>query len=221
MQIFENFLNRQNEETKERKQEVLNKIEVAKKRLLAKDAAIKELEYERELLFNALCFSINNDLKRSDFNIFRGFNSDIFLKAWKWHNKQEELKEDFFKNNKMTEAEYEDFKISFDITTKKIKEIFFKDLKDEVTLEDIIMSWSIGYDFSYKYKDQKIIVFIPNFTADKDSFEYILAGYGYRVNYQESEYCQSYICIGLDAEECAQKLHDWLTTEGWKKDTKK
>ena len=62
----------ENKEKKE-KQELLDKIKKVQDRLNNKDKAIKELQYERDLIFGNLCNIISNDLRNSVFNILKDF----------------------------------------------------------------------------------------------------------------------------------------------------
>lgn len=69
-----------------KKQALLDEIKQAQDRIAAKDKAIEEMKFERELIFNNFLSIINNKLRMSSFNIFYGFNNDMFWKAWRWIN---------------------------------------------------------------------------------------------------------------------------------------
>ena len=199
---------------KKEKQELLDKIKKVQERLANKDKAVEELQYERNLIFGNLCSIISNDLRNSVFNIFRGFTSDIFWKAWRWSCHKDTVDEEL-KRGDLDENEYKSHKTAFDITVHTVKDKFFgKDLKDKVKFKEIIKSWSVGYDYIYTYKKQEIEIFIPIFHADDKDYYYALNGY--RANYKESESCWGYIANGLDYTEVAEKLQDWLINEKWK-----
>lgn len=198
---------------KKEKQELLDKIKKVQDRLANKDKAIEELQYERNLIFGNLCNIISNDLRNSVFNIFRGFTSDFFWKAWRWAWYKDEVDKEL-KNGDLDENEYKSYKTVFDMTVTIVKDKFFGDLKDKVKFKEIIKNWSIGYDYIYIYKKQEISIFIPEFHADDKDYYYALNGY--RAGYKESEHCQGYIANSLDYKEVAEKLQDWLINEKWK-----
>lgn len=197
-----------------KKKALLDKIELIKTRMANKDKVIEELKYERDLIFGNLCSVISNDLRMSSFNLFMGFNSDMFWKAWRWSSRKSTLDEEL-KNGDITNDEYKQHKFCFDLATNTVRERFFGDFKDKVKFKEIIMAWTIGYDFVYLYRDQEITVFIPLFSANEKDWEYALIGY--RANYRESEYVTECICSGLEYKEVAAKLQDWMHNEGWKK----
>ena len=203
----------ENQEKKE-KQELLDKIKKVQDRLNNKDKAIEELQYERNLIFDNLCSIINNDLKSSVFNIFRGFTSDICWKAWRWCHYKNDVDEELAKG-KLTKDEYEQYKTCFDMTVSRVSNYFFDKLKDEVKFKEIIRNWTTGYDYIYTYKGQEISIFIPIFHADIKDYCYALDGY--RAGYKESEYVRGYITSSLDYKEVAEKVQDWLINEKWKK----
>ena len=204
-------------EEEAKRQALLDKLKLIQDRIAAKDKAIEELKYERGLIFNNLCNVINNELRYSTFNIFMGFDSDMFWKAWRWSAHKDTVEEELAKGE-LTKDEYKKHKFCFDITVKTIKEKFFGDLKDKVKFKNIIMDWTIGYDYTYIYKNQEIIIFIPLFHAADKDWEYALAGY--RVNYKSSECCHDWVCGGLDYKKVAKELQEWMLAEGWKKDGK-
>ena len=203
----------ENQEKKE-KQELLDKIKKVQDRLNNKDKAIEELQYERDLIFGNLCSIISNDLKNSVFNIFRGFTSDICWKAWRWCHSKDNVDEELA-NGKLTKDEYDKYKSCFDLTIRRISDCFFGKLKDEVKFKEIIRNWTVGYDYMYTYKGQEISIFIPIFHADIKDYCYALDGY--RAGYKESEYCNGFVCGGLDYKKVAKELQEWMLAEGWNK----
>lgn len=211
------FFRRMEAEEQAKKQELLDSIKQAQDRLAKKDETIKELQFERDLIFGNFLNIINERLRLSPFNIFYGFKEEIFWKAWRWSHYKEAVKAELEKGE-ITEDEYKNHKTCFELTTRTVKEKFFGDLKDKVKFKEIIRNWTVGYDFTYTYKKQEITIFVPTFYADEKTYEYVLNGY--RANYKESEYVQGYICSGLDYKEVAKKLQEWLLAERWKKDGK-
>jgi len=200
-----------------KKQALLDEIKQAKDRVAAKDKAIEELKFERGLIFNNFLSIINNKLRMSSFNIFYGFNSDIFWKAWRWINHKDTVDKEL-KDGEITEEEYDSHKLCFEMTVHSVQEKFFGELKDQVKFKELIKCWTTGYDYAYTYKDQEIIIFIPLFSADEKSWPEALGGY--KVHYKESEHVQDWISGGLDYKKVAKELQDWLKNEGWKKDGK-
>lgn len=198
-----------------KKKALLDKIELIKTRMTNKDKAIEELKYERDLIFGDLRSVISNDLCRSSFNLFMGYNSDMLWKAWRWSSRKSIVDEEL-KNGDITNDEYHQHEFCFDFTTNTVRRKFFGEFTDEVEFKEIIMAWTIGYDFVYRYKDQEITIFIPVFHADEKDWEYALIGY--RAKYRESEYVDEGICSGLEYKEVAAKLQDWMRNEGWKKE---
>lgn len=201
-------------EEEAKKQALLDEIKQAQDRIAAKDKAIKELQFERKLIFNNFLSIINEKLRFSSFNLFYGFNDDMFWKAWKWCNYQDDLKKNLDKGE-LTKDEYEQHKICFDVTVNSVQDNFFGELKKEVKFKQIIMNWTTGYEYIYTYKDQEILIFIPLFSADEKNWHEALGGY--RVNYKESECCNGWVCGGLDYKKVAKELQDWMLAEGWKR----
>ena len=209
-----NWLSDTREEDK--KKFILDQIQLRKDRLAEKEKAIENLTYERDLVFNDLCNVIKSDLGNSSFNIFYGLNDDIFWKAWKYENYKKEFKEEVEKGE-ITKEEAKQYKFAFEYTVSHIREVFFdKELDKEIKFKGIIKSWIEGYDYHFTYKDVEFYVFIPNFCANKETWKTMLSGY--RVNYEESKSCWSYVAGGLDVEQVKDKLTEWLKDESWHKD---
>lgn len=213
MNIEDLYVLRDNIEKEEeaRKQEVLNEIKKAQDRVDKKDELIKELMFERNLIFNDFLNIVNKDLHDSYFNLFRGVVDNFLWKAWMWSCNKDSLDEKL-KKKELTKKEYELYKLSFEMSTKEVKEAFFGDLKDDVKFKEITMYWTTGYEFTYTYKDQEITIFIPLFHADDENTLYDTLR-GYRVHYKESEHCQSWVCGGLDYKEVGKTLQEWLKNE--------
>lgn len=197
-----------------KKQALLDEIKQAQDRIVAKDKAIEELKFERGLIFNDFLGIINNKLRMSPFNIFYGFNDDMFWKAWRWANHKDTVDKEF-KDGEITEEDYKNHKLFFTMTVNSVKEQFFGDLKNKVKFKELIKHWTTGYDYTYTYKGQEITIFIPLFFADERSWSEALGGY--KVSYKESEYCNGLVCGGLDYKKVAKELQDWMLAEGWKK----
>lgn len=197
-----------------KRQALLDEIKQAQDRIAVKDKAIEELQFERKLIFNNFLSIINEKLRLSSFNLFYGFNNDIFWKAWKWSNHKDDLKKDFNKGE-LTKDEYKEYKTCFDVTVHSVQDHFFGDLQDKVKFKELIMNWTTGYNYTYIYKGQEIIIFIPLFSADEKTWHEALLGY--RVNYKESEYINGWVCGGLDYKKVAKELQDWMLAEGWNK----
>lgn len=201
-----------------KKQELLDKIKQAQDRVAKKDELIKELLFERNLIFNDFLGIVNKDLRDSYFNLFRGCVDDFLWKAWMWSCNKDKLDKKL-KKEELTKEGYKTYKLFFEISTKDVKNAFFGNLKDDVKFKSIIMSWTTGYEFTYTYKDQEIIIFIPLFRANDENTLYDTLR-GYRVNYKESEHCEGWICGGLDYKEVGKTLQEWLKNESWKKESK-
>ena len=198
-----------------RKQEVLDKIKEAQDRIAKKDELIKELQFERDLIFKDFLGIVNKDLHDSSFNIFGGYVDNFLWKAWMWSCNKDRLNEEL-KKEELKKEEYKSYKLFFEISTKEVKNAFFGDLEDDVKFKEITMYWTTGYEFTYTYKNQEITIFIPLFYADDKNNLYNTLR-GYRVNYKESEHCQGWICGGLDYKEVGKQLQEWLKKEAWKK----
>ncbi len=159
------------EQEKAKKQEVLDKIKKAQDRIAKKDELIKELLFERSLIFNNFLDIINKDLHDSSFNIFGGYIGDFLWKSWMWSCNKDNLNEKL-KKEELTKEEYKSYKQLFEISTKEVKNAFFGDLKDDVKFKKIMMYWTTGYDFIYTYKDQEIMIYIPLFCANDENTLY-------------------------------------------------
>lgn len=186
---------------------IINELDRRKERIKLKEAAIEELKYEKDLIFNDMLSIIRNDLANSASNVFRGFDSDLYRKAWKY----------FWYKDNLSDSEKETYKGIFDFMLSIITINFFgKELEKEVIFKEVIQSWTSGYTFSFEYKDQEIQIFIPTFsTVNAENYAEIMSGY--RINYRERPACYGYVCGGLDYSEVGEKLQAWMLSEGWKK----
>ena len=212
---LDNICNYFDKTEEDRKRELLDKIKTIQDRLSNKDKAIEELQYERDLIMGNLCYTINYDLKNSSFNIFMGFTDEMFWKAWRLYNHKEVVEEEFAKGE-VDENYYKSHKTALSYTDSLIREKFFgKEFKDKVKLIELLKTWTTGYSYTYKYKKQEIMIFIPIFSADEKTYPEAL--YGYRVNFKRSEYGWDFIASDLDYKKVAEKLQDWIKNEGWKK----
>lgn len=198
-----------------RKKYILDQIKLRQDRLAEKDKAIENLTYERDLVIKDLCDVIREDIGGSTFNIFYGFDSDIFWKAWKYSSYKKELTEEV-ENGKLTKEEEKSYMFAFNYTVDRIRDVFFdKELNKDIKFKCIVKAWVEGYDYHFTYKDTEIYVFIPNFCANIDTWKIMLNGY--YVSYQESEHCWSWITNGLDVSKIKDTLTEWLKNESWHK----
>ena len=193
---------------------ILNELKIRQERVKAKEKAIAELQYERDLIFNDILTVFKNDIAYSDMNIFNGLKADFLWRAWRFNEK--ELKEQI-KEGKITKDDFKQRKNEYNFAIDKVTCKFFgKEFQEEVKFIKIVQEWSVGYTFYFEYRGQEISVYIPTFDSiDEKSYSYMISGY--RVNYKERESCYSYICSSLDPEEAKEKLNNWLINEGWKK----
>ena len=192
---------------------ILNELSIRQERVKAKEKAIAELQYERDLIFNDVLAVFKNDIAYSEMNIFRGLQTDFLRRAWLFNEK--ELKEQV-KEGKLTKEELKQRKNEYNFAINTVMNTFFeKELQEKVKFTKIIQEWTVGYAFYFEYKDQEISIYIPTFGAiDEKSYSHMISGY--RVNYKESEYCYNFICSNLEPKKVKERLNEWLLAEMWK-----
>jgi hypothetical protein len=193
---------------------ILNELSIRQERVKAKEKAIAELQYERDLIFNDVLAVFKKDIAYSEMNIFRGLKTDFLHRAWLFDEKK--LKQEV-KEGKLTKEELKQRKSehNFAVTTI-INKFFEKELQEEIKFTKIIHEWDIGYAFYFEYRGQEIFISIPIFAAiSAESYSRMVSGYV--VNYKESEYCYGFVCSSLNPNEVRKKLNEWLLAEMWKK----
>jgi hypothetical protein len=193
---------------------ILNELSIRQERVKAKEKAIAELQYERDLIFNDVLAVFKNDIVYSEMNIFRGLQTDFLRRAWLFNEK--ELKEQV-KEGKLTKEELKQRKNEYNFAINTVMNAFFEEeFQEKVKFTKIIQEWTVGYAFYFEYKDQEISIYIPTFGAiDEKSYSHMISGY--RVNYKESEYCYNFICSNLEPKKVKERLNEWLLAEMWKK----
>ena len=185
---------------------VLSEITKRQARLTQKQEAIASLQYEANLIVTDICRTIQEDLwAQPQYNMFYGFNNELFYEAWRYFNQHK--KKDF--------KPYEDKEVkskerrSFNFVDDHLRQCIFTDPDDAKMIECLDYCYSIGYDFTYKYKGEIIQIYIPLFQrADGKNYLDMLSGY--RLKFKESEYGWGWIAGGLDYRELKTKLDDWL-----------
>lgn len=203
-----------NERDEEEKTFVLEKIKLRQEVLTNKDNEIDKLQYERTLILNDICNTINIDLRNSSWNLFRFFEPNMFWKAWKYFHYKKDLDNDL-KNKEITQEEYNSYKSSFGYTKDTVQRVFFgEDFKEKVEFKEVIGFWEVGYEYIFTYENQEIQIFIPNFNCDAKTYEYMLKGY--HISYRQDECCVCYIVEDLDYNKVANKLQEWMKNEEWK-----
>lgn len=193
---------------------ILNELSIRQERVKAKEKAIAELQYERDLIFNDILAVFKRDIAYSNMNIFNGLKIGFLHRAWLFNEK--ELKEQV-KEGKITKEELKQRKNEYDFAVTTVMNAFFeKELQKEVKFTKIIQKWSVGYAFYFEYKDQEISIYIPTFeTIDEKSYSYMISGY--RVDYKEKESCYNFVCSNLEPKKVKERLNEWLVAEMWKK----
>lgn len=176
----------------------------------AKQQQIDELTYEKDLITRDIVDTVRTDLHRSKYNIFYGFKTDIFNKAWRyfWHKKDKEYWDEFKDEAKAKKKEY---KNCFELVTDYIKRHILNNDDTYELVEIIDSNFSRAYCFQYKYKDQIIQLTIPMWhCADTTTYQEML--HGYLLNYQSPKYkhCWDFICCDLDYRKVAERLAEWV-----------
>jgi hypothetical protein len=176
----------------------------------AKQQQIDELTYEKDLITKDIIDTIRTDLCNSKYNLFSGFKTDIFNKAWRysWHKKDKEYWGDDKEKARENKKEY---KNCFELVTDYIKRHILSNDDTYELVEIIDSNFSRAYCFQYKYKDQLIQLTIPMWhAADASNYQEMLGGY--RLNYQSPRYkhCWDFICCDIDYRKVSTVLADWV-----------
>lgn len=189
---------------------VVSEINKRISRAKAKQEQIDELTYEKDLITKDIINTIRNDLCNSKYNLFNGFKTSIFDKAWKyfWHKKDKKYWDEFKEEAKEKKKEY---KSCFELITDYIKRHILSNDDTFELVEIIDSNFSRAYCFNYKYKDQIIQLTIPMWhAADASNYREMLGGY--RINYQSPRYkhCWDFICCDIDYRKVSTVLADWV-----------
>jgi hypothetical protein len=200
---YDNFNNRpyKNYETmeSEKAKYVLDEIKLRQERKKKKDKLIEELNYEKDLITHDIINIIRSDLTYTKYNLFVGYNQEMFSKAWRYIN----LRKDADKEVK------KDYKKSFDFVTHIIEENILSGNKDFKLKEIYDYNFSQAYEFIYEYKDHKFSISIPMF-ANTNEKNYLQMLYGYRISHYESKHTSMQIIYGLDYTKVANDFKQWL-----------
>lgn len=194
---LDEFILQQEYEEKLKAQNIVSQIQIRQKRKNDKLKLIEELNYEKDLITNDIVGIIQRDLGCSQYNLFKGFDADVFWKVWKYFWHKDDLKK----------KEKEEFESLYSYILSVIKEKILLNNNDFV-LTKIIESCSMHYVFEYLYKNQTIAVYIPMFSHT-DSENYFEMLEGYRVFLGE-KYHYKCIVSGLDYDKVANDLKEWI-----------
>ena len=196
---------------KAKDQYVLDELTKRREKLKAKEESIENLQYERNLVLNDILTVIREDLNQSGYNMFRYLNEgDLFWEAWRYGNHHKDKDFEPYQDKEVKKKE----KQSFEFVTHQIEHMLLKDNPDFKFDNEVIDSdFSLYYEFTYKYKNQKIYVCIPNFKCATDR-NYLSLLNGYVIRYRESEYCTGWITSDLDYHNIYEKLMAWIN-EHW------
>ena len=181
---------------------VLDEIKLRLERKNQKDKLIEELNYEKDLITQNIISIIRNDLAYTKYNLFAGYNREMFSKAWRYINFKKD-KDDIDKETK------KDFKKSFDFVANTIMENILLNNKDFKLKEIYDYNFSQGYEFIYEYKNHKFSINIPMFSnTDEKNYSQMLSGY--KISHFESKYTSMQIICGLDYTKVANDFKQWL-----------
>lgn len=184
---------------------ILEQINKRVAKLNTKNEAIKNLQYEADLIQNDIINCIRCDLSNSRNNIFWGVSDNIMYHAWLYGKESEKSKEWEDKEY------YEKCKTAYKYVLDVIKTKFLKGI-DNINFKEICMYGygGDGYDFTYDINGINIEIYVPNFTQT-NSKNYSEMLNGYIVRYEESPSCWDWISGGFDVEKIHQDLVDFIT----------
>lgn len=181
---------------------VLDEIKLRQERKNKKDKLIEELNYEKDLITHDIINIIRSDLAYTQYNLFVGYNQEMFSKTWRYIN----FKKD---KNDIDKEVKKDYKKSFDFVTHIIEENILLGNKDFKLKEIYDYSFSQAYEFIYEYKNHKFSISIPMF-ANTNEKNYLQMLYGYRISHYDSKHSSRQIIYGLDYTKVANEFKQWL-----------
>lgn len=184
-----------------RKQFVLSALKFREEKLKEKDDIIDNLKYERELIALDIVHVYREDVAISDLNLFKGFATESFWKAWKYFNYKKEI----------DKKELEEYSNHFGYITRTIADVF-ADPKFCKLKEVLNYNHEQAYEFVYEYNDgvstpTQFYVSVPMFgnTTAKNYQDMV-----FKVSYLVSESCWDLIVADIDYRVVAKALADWL-----------
>lgn len=203
-------------------------LEETKKRLEKankKQEEIDNLKYEKELILGNVFDLIREDIAQSYYNIFRFFNtSELLWEAWKYSSFKRQGRLQEIEESHKKEPEYckslEDFENAYDFVLRTVKDRLIPEkYRDESTLVEIVdWSYSIAYEFTFKYKDIEFIICVPMFNNVNDK-NYLEMLSGYVLRFRESEHCIGLAFSTINPQEFKEKLEKWIDDKLIEKET--
>ena len=195
---------------------VAKEIKKRQEKLAAKEDAIANLQYEKDLILNDIVEVIKQDLSISGYYILRGFNAGTLLeKAWKycWHKDEPEYYQ--------TEEAREEDKNCYNYILTTISRNILLD-KKEFKFNNKISNYNYGtsYDFEYIIRGHKIWICIPNYSS-ANAKNYLDLLQGHIVRYEESKNVNAIMAFNLNYAVLAKDLADWIKKNWPRKTTKK
>lgn len=200
---LEDFISQQEKNEKLKAEIVLEKIKIRQQRKNDKIKKIEELNYEKDLIVDDIINIVKKELNCSKYNLFTGFFSDTFHNIWRYFHYKEEIKK----------REIEQIETVFNYVTSQIKEkILLNDENFELT-KVVDSCYGRHYVFEYSYKNHNFYVYIPMFDkANDENYAELLEGY--KIYYKKSEYHDEIIAYGLDYDEVAKELKEFIQNLG-------
>ena len=174
------------------------------KRMDAKEAVIKELEWEYALLRKDVCEFIKKDLIFSDINVFGGNSSNMLYDAFRWQANMGNA--DFARS--VGEETAKKCEVSYDYVTSTVKRNIMKD-DEEFEFADITeYNYGDAYIFEYRYKGIPLQIAIMNFErANYKNLRDFLEPYS--VSYEESKNCWHFVCADANYAKIHDKIVKW------------
>ena len=201
---------------KAKSQYVMDELKKRQERLAAKEEAIRNLNYEKDLIISDICGVIAQDLPLSGHYVFRGLSAGTLLeKAWSYCNYKDKV--GYYEKE---EAKDED-KGAYQFACLTIERNILLDNK-EFKFNNRIVDYCYGlfYEFEYIIRGHKIWICIPNYEA-ANSKNYIELLQGHIVRYQESENVIGILTSNIDYKELAKDLIAWVNKTWPKRGRKK
>ena len=202
--IFDNYMLSLEEKEKAEAEYVLNQYKDRLAKVDKKDEEIKNLTYERNLIFQDAMSIVNNDIKNSALNIFRYMDGMFLWKAWKYHFYPNEITDD---NGKVDEKKTKEYKSCLDYAKSIIEARFFENNKKFKYSKILMYNYGAYYEFEYTYGKGTLEIAVPVFGGVNEK-TYVDTMGGYAVRYVDGN-VHYLLAQGFDFDIIKKNIKAW------------